>query len=257
MAVNLKALLDKTQLLLPNEVENQTCPVCYEDYLHTSSKEFPRKLPCGHLIGTECLLLWASSQTHATSINCPWCMHPIIHPIDRQYIETLISTYIEAALDQLAVQIERAITAVDRGLLEDRERLLSLAVLLALPKLYFDSSFALLPLEFLCACVSMAMKRSLEAHPRHGMLLIALGFCLGTYYDRNLGHDLIRLGKAPFSAAMSDFYSTNTLLVLGVAIIVFLAGMLSKHPAGLMIGYEAVVQFIACLLHYFLARMMR
>lgn len=43
MAVHLMALLEKTKLLHPNEVEDQTCPICYEDYLKDNSQELPRK----------------------------------------------------------------------------------------------------------------------------------------------------------------------------------------------------------------------
>ena len=158
MAVHLKALLDKTQLIQPNEVENQTCPVRYEDYLHPPSREFPRKLPCGRVIGAECLLLWASSQNHATSINCPWCTHPITHSIDTQYLQTVVDAYAEAALQHIAAQIERAIIAVDRALTHGRWRLLSLAVVFLSLGAYFDNSVACLPLGFLYVCTSLADK---------------------------------------------------------------------------------------------------
>lgn len=183
-------------------------------------------------------------------------MHPIIHPIDMQYIQTVISAYAEAALEQLPALIERAITVIDRGLIEHRGRLLSLAVVLALPRVYFESSFALVPLGILLTGVEAAMKGSLEGHPRHGSLLIALGFCLGTVYDERLGLYLIRCGKVPFNAALSGIYSSNTRLVLGVAIIVFLASAFWEHPAGVMISCEAVAQFMGCLWHYFFTRMM-
>lgn len=256
MAVHLKALLEKTQILHPSEVEDKTCPVCLEDYLQNPSKEFPRKLPCGHFIGTECLLLWASSQTHATSINCPWCMRPIVHPIDAQYLQTVISAYVEAGVEQLAAKIaaksERAITAVDRALLEHRLELLSLAIVLALPRMYFDTIYALIPLRMLLMCVELAIERNLDRHPRHGMVLMGLGLCLGSVYETRLGHFLIRCGRSPFKAAITGAYSNHTRLVLGVALVVFLAQAAWKHSATDIIAAEALWHFFGCSLHYYL-----
>ena len=145
MAVRLKAVLDKTQLLQPHDVEDHTCPVCYEVYLQDSLREFLRKLPCSHVIGAECLLLWASTQTHATSLNRPWCTKLIIHSVDTQNLKTLVYAYAEAAPGRIAAQIERSIRAVDRGLMERRKSFLSLAGFLGLLRLSFDSYIAWLP----------------------------------------------------------------------------------------------------------------
>ncbi|KAF6221574.1 hypothetical protein HO133_002430 [Letharia lupina] len=239
MAVHLKALLEKTQLIQPNEVENQICPVCYEDYLQPPSREFPRKLPCGHVIGTECLLLWASSQTHATSINCPWCTHPITHSIDTQYLRTVIDAYAEAALQHIAAQIERAIVAVDRALTHGCWSLLSLAVVFLSLGLYFDGFFDCLPLGFLYVCTGLAVKCCLTSYPRLGVALMVLGFYVGTFVDSDLGHVLLRYGKAPFHAAIARAYFDHTRLVLGLSVTLLVAQAAWGNPIGQVIAFKA------------------
>ena len=57
MAVDLKALLAKIHLHQPNEAEDQTRHVCYEDYLQGPSQELTRRKLYGHVIGIGCLLL--------------------------------------------------------------------------------------------------------------------------------------------------------------------------------------------------------
>ncbi len=260
MAVHLKALLEKTQLLQPREVEDKTCHICYEDYLQGSSREFPRKLPCGHIIGTECLLLWASSQTHATSVNCPWCMDPIIHSVDAQYLQTVISAYVEAKVEQvvqhIAARVARAAKAVDRALTESRSRLLALAIVLYLLGVSFDNFFAWFPFQFLYVCIRDAIRHRLEGHHRRGVIVMALGFCVGTWLHKKFGHMLFSLGIAPFSLDIGAAYTSHTRLVLGLTLTMFVTLSLWIHPAAEFMGVQAGVHFLCCLTHYFINRMM-
>lgn len=163
MAVHIKALLEATELLLPNEVENRTCLICYEDYLCDPSREYPRKLSCGHVIGTECLLLWASSQTHATSTNCPWCRRRIVDPIYTQGLHAKVFAYAEAALQLFAAQIERAVIAVDRVHSEWPWSSLHLAVVLNMVGQYFGTCIARLPFAVLLMFAGTVFQRRLLA----------------------------------------------------------------------------------------------
>lgn len=248
MAVHLKALLQRTQVLHPNEVEDQTCAVCLHDYLQDSSRELPRRLPCGHLIGTECLFLWASSHPNATSIDCPWCRRPIIHSINARYLRTAISAYAEAALQQVVVHLGRAFGAVGRGFTDSGWSWVSLAIVV-LSGRYFNSSFAWLPSWFLYLCLSVAVERCVRGRRRLGAVLVLIGYCLGTFYHPDLGRELIRRGKGPFGGAIGRAYSDYTWLVLGSALGVCLVHVVWQHPATLMIADQALDEFIGCALN--------
>lgn len=260
MAVHLKTLLEKTQLLQPREVEDKTCHICYEDYLQGSSREFPRKLPCGHVIGTECLLLWTSSQTHATSVNCPWCTHPIIHSADAQYLQTVISAYVEAKLEQvvqhIASGVARAAKAVDRALTESRSRLLALAIVLYLLGVSFDNFLAWFPFKFLYVCIRDAIRHRLEGHHHRGVIVMVLGFCVGTWFHETVGHRLFNLGTIPFNAAIVAAYRSHTRLVLGLTLTMFVTLSFWTHPAAVFMGVQAGVHFFCCLIYYYIHRMM-
>ena len=196
MAVDLKALLEGTQVLHPHEVEDKTCPVCLEDYLQGPSRELPRKLPCGHLIGTECLSVWASSQNRVASTKCPWCRQRIINP----------------------EQHKRATKAAERELVELCAHLLSCAPAFALRVAFFGDHFAPLPLAFVYVSASIVIQRWLKAHVRLGMLSLILGFCVWTFIDDDLGYVLMMYGKAPFEAAILRAYRDHTWTLLGLSL---------------------------------------
>lgn len=80
-----------------------------------------------------------------------------------------------------------ATTAVDRGLIERRKSCLFLASVLGVIELYFDTYLVCTPFAFLLSCAETAIKRRLKAHPRRGVVLMVLGFCVGTFFDKDLG----------------------------------------------------------------------
>ena len=61
--------------------ENQCCSICMEDYGTTESLtgiiERPVKLPCNHIMGSECISIWVSAPSTGGSGNntCPICRH--------------------------------------------------------------------------------------------------------------------------------------------------------------------------------------
>lgn len=195
MAVNLKALLETTQLLHPNEVEDQTCPICYDDFLQDQSREFPRKLPCGHIIGTECLLLLASAQRGTTSIKCPWCTKPIIDSLGAEQIIADIISYAETAVDQAIEQIENWAAAMDLVFDEQKLEVVVATILLVVLGAYFDTDLAWLPLHTLYCCVMLTTRHHLIGHRRLGLIFYGIGFCVGETVHRDLGLDLLHFPK--------------------------------------------------------------
>lgn len=60
--------------------ENQQCPICMSDYGTTPSEsgviERAVRLPCKHIIGSECISIWLTQSGGATENNtCPFCRH--------------------------------------------------------------------------------------------------------------------------------------------------------------------------------------
>ena len=222
MAVNLKALLEKTKLLHPTEVEDKTCPVCLEDYLQGPSRELPRKLPCGHFIGSECLSVWATSQTHVTFTRCPWCRQQIIKPVRRK----------------------RAASAVNREHLEYGSCLIDLALLLASRVTYYVNPLTWLLLGLLYVYTSTAIKRQVSVHPRLGMMLLVLGFYIGTFSDESIGCLLIKYGKAPFKTTILRVYKNHTWAVLSLSLaVVCIQFVLAKLTGGAH-GYCSSLQVL-------------
>ena len=93
----------------------------------------------------------------------------------------------EAVLGRIVAQIERPIRAVDRGLMERRKSFIFLAGFLRLLRLFFDSYIAWLPWSFLLWCTGHAIRRRLKTHPRPRMVLLMLGFFVGTFINDDLG----------------------------------------------------------------------
>lgn len=168
----------------------------------------------------------------------------------------VISAYVETALEQISVQFERAIAAVEHGLTEDPPDLVTTAILLALPGMYFDTVLAWLPMELLLFCVRIANERRLVTLPRLGAALMALGLCVGTVFDRNLGVTLLRYGKVPFDAAIVRFCSDHPRLVSGLTLVLIVAEAVLKLPAVGMLAVEAAGYLVGCLVLYVLTRMM-
>ena len=168
----------------------------------------------------------------------------------------VISAYVEAAFQQVVAQIERAIMAVDRALIERRSHLLNFASVLILSAVYFEIPYATLPYAFLLLCVMIAIKRRLIGYPRRGVALIVLGFCVGTFFSGPLGIILVDCGTAPFNAAIVRVYSRHTRLVLGLTLMVLVVQVILNHPAGKMVTNEAAAQLVACSVYCVRTRML-
>lgn len=69
------------KLSAPSNDELQTlgmCHICWTDY---EGEDYPVKLPCGHVFGKECILVWARGTTPSGSYNgCPWCGTELLPP---------------------------------------------------------------------------------------------------------------------------------------------------------------------------------
>lgn len=244
--INLKALLDTTQLLQPTEVEDKSCSVCLENYLQGTSPELPRKLPCGHLIGTECLLTWASSHSRAISIRCPWCRKRIVHAADhavkKQCPAMVVWAYVKAVFQHLVMNIRIIISAVDRALME--RLVILLAVLGFLLKNWLPWLFAVA--LFMCI---IANEHRLTAHQYLGILSLVLGFCVGNFWNKLIGSVLMRCGRVPFEAAILRVYKDHTWAVSVLSLAVYLVHAGLEEPAGRMVTSQAFVTFVDCVLY--------
>ena len=167
-----------------------------------------------------------------------------------------MTAYVEAGLEQIPVQFERAVAAVEHGFTEDPPGLIAAAILLALPGMYFETVLAWLPMELFLFAVQVTNERRLVAFPRLGAVLAVLGLCVGTVFDRNLGFTLLRYGKLPFHAAIARFCSDHARLISGLALLLIVAEAVLKVPAVSMLAIEVVGYLLPCLVLYFLTRMM-
>ena len=75
--------------------EDQRCPICMEDYDTTPSAhgivECAIKLPCSHVVGSECIRTWvsASDDGRGGKNTCPLCRH-VLFEAPRSIAEHLI-----------------------------------------------------------------------------------------------------------------------------------------------------------------------
>lgn len=254
MAVDLKALLKKTKLLQPNEVEDQTCHVCCDDYLKDLSQELPRRLPCGHIIGTECLLQWASSQAHATAINCPWCMRPIIKSMPAQVnqpaqiIQPPMPAHAETAFERIVAPLLKGIHDDARELTtEHLLGVLTLVFVLLLPAMYSHNLLTVPPSAGLCYYMECVIQCRLEARPYGGMLSIIYGLCVETFVDTYISRDFLCLGKATVYYTMMEARAKHGRLRFLVVLAVFVAQAALGHVASTMIAIEAIAILISVL----------
>ncbi len=61
------------------ELDDSTCQICLHDSLGVRGTEHPVKLRCGHILGLNCLLNWASTD-NASRALCPLCRTPFLTP---------------------------------------------------------------------------------------------------------------------------------------------------------------------------------
>ena len=257
MAVNLKALLETTQLLHPNEVQDQTCPVCYDDYLQDQSRELPRKLPCGHIIGTECLLQWASAQDGTTAIRCPWCTKPFINSLGAEQFLATIMAYTDTRVEQVFEQIENQVAAMDLVFEEQKLEVVGVTILLVALGAYFDTALAWLPLYILALYVTFTTAPRLVGHRRLGLLWIGIGCCVGESVERDLGLVLVHFGGFAYRDSILRFYLDHPWLVLGGTFGIFMVLRSLNYPDGGMMETELVLQFVWCGVYNILMWMMR
>ncbi len=124
--------------------EDQQCPICMEEYgtmpSTTGIFEHAVRLPCNHLVGSECISLWLTPSPPSHSKNtCPLCrniffeippshtasddddddsLHMHIHVSLRQQIETLGPYLLSVEATEMAAEIADRIH--DRGPMGDR-----------------------------------------------------------------------------------------------------------------------------------------
>lgn len=61
------------------ELDDSTCQICLHDSLGVRGTEHPVKLRCGHILGMNCLLNWASTDNASRAV-CPFCRTPFLTP---------------------------------------------------------------------------------------------------------------------------------------------------------------------------------
>ena len=83
---------------------------------------------------------------------------------------------------------------------------------------------------------------------------MVLGFYVGTFVDSDLGHVLLRYGKAPFHAAIARAYFDHTRLVLGLSVTLLVAQAAWGNPVGQVLAFKAAHESLWCLLFYPLTR---
>ena len=63
----------------PSRSEEVACPICLEQLFSQKSAELPLMLPCGHIFGDICLLMWVKPLDRGSAHNnCPLCRAPIL-----------------------------------------------------------------------------------------------------------------------------------------------------------------------------------
>ena len=257
MAVTLKPLLAKTQLLHPNEVQDQTCPICFDDYLQDQSREFPRKLPCGHIIGTECLLHWASAQNGTAAIRCPRCTKQIIDPPGAKQTLAVVVSLAETMAEQAEARIAREFAAIDLAFEEQQMKVLVTTILLVVLGAYFDSAFAWFLLRMLYLCAIITTGHRFVGHRRLGLLFIGVGFCVGEFVEQGLGFDLMGFGQTAYHDFILRTYEDHPRLVLGGTFGILLVLLTFNYPFGGLIIDVLVLHFMGCVVNLVLNWMAR
>lgn len=66
--------------------DNKDCPICMEPYGDAQDSEKPLRLPCNHILGKDCLLIWLGTSYHnANSNTCPICRAVLIERVATPY----------------------------------------------------------------------------------------------------------------------------------------------------------------------------
>lgn len=57
------------------DVTEKDCPICLSEYGTGSPNDVPVKLPCGHILGADCMHTWLNSGKN----TCPQCRHQVFN----------------------------------------------------------------------------------------------------------------------------------------------------------------------------------
>lgn len=68
-----QAFLQSLSRLQLEELTEKDCPVCLDEYGTESPSDTPTKLPCGHILGADCMYSWLMSGRN----TCPQCRREI------------------------------------------------------------------------------------------------------------------------------------------------------------------------------------
>ena len=274
MAIELKSFLQKTTLLHPTDLdlaEDKSCPVCLEPYFQSPSIESPRRLPCGHVLGTECLLIWAAQHANTEEgFKCPWCRRLVIES-DRERAGDLdidvggrnvrgpAMRFLRWVGDGMGV--DDGIWAVAQhwlGLL--RFQVFGVAALAAYYFSYDKNPWVALP-SLVALSLALSSVDDAAVVPDHrrinvvarrrflGALLMLLGLCVGMAGDRWLGHTLLVVGRKPYDKTIIKAYGEHKWKVLLGAVVVLGVLAAVPLPGRRMIALEATAHIVRCLMN--------
>lgn len=90
----IQVFLQTLQRLQLEELTEKNCPICLDEYGTESPSDTPTKLPCGHILGADCIYSWLKSGRN----TCPQCRQEIhFRPIPLE-----ISIYYHLQLRELS-----------------------------------------------------------------------------------------------------------------------------------------------------------
>lgn len=69
----IQAFLQSLSRLQLEDLTEKDCPICLDEYGSDSPNDSPTKLPCGHVLGADCVKTWLISGRN----TCPQCRHQI------------------------------------------------------------------------------------------------------------------------------------------------------------------------------------
>ena len=280
MALNLKSLLRKTTLLHPSSLDlaDKSCPVCLETYLQDASNEFPRRLPCGHVLGTECLLIWAADQASTKEgVKCPWCRKVVVNGVKGKKGHFEINAEggdfgardgegvgggegVSGALEHWVIVLLTLLTGgVEHWVMTFLSLLGGRVVALALLFYHRHDEWPLALLEGFLLVLGLggAVMVRIDKHPGYGAVLVVLGLCVGPWCGWWwLGTGLLELGKVPLGIKMAKAYEMHLWKMLAGAIALqwILAG--AEGPGGRMMKLEAKIQMLGCVSFWAFDRLM-
>lgn len=102
------------------EPHDQDCPICLNEYGTVSQTDTPTQMPCGHIMGAECIEEWLK-----VSETCPQCRRRVFtrpvepeDPLDQER-ETLLREILDAGRDFLTEtfwEVDESYNSLSEGL---------------------------------------------------------------------------------------------------------------------------------------------